>query len=314
MENNFLRKNSTLVVTGFPSNQVKKKNKSKFENDFKQFSQSLSNYKLTHARTIRTMQICSLADFEWNFDQIFPAILSIEAPTSDAGMKFVQKKIPYSLYGKKWVQRELERSGGSEFSSSQKLLYLMNVYVVFYINDQGKLNIINNPKTTPAIGSGKLKWREDFSRSPKGDEEVGMIEPLINQMSLNQERNSAGQLFLMQDQQLPDLPFNEESRLTIRNFEQTINKSFLDVETDQDCYLQLAHSYYPYLYVYLDGKKAPFYETVFGSIVLALPKGQHRIMIEPYLSPVRKICVSISLISLVLALVFYRRFKAKPIE
>jgi len=279
---------------------------------FKNFSQKLAKSDLPHVRTIRSYLVCSEPRIQWMFANIFPSTLTVETPSSiiRGDIRFLAGRgLPYIDDGKSWVQRDLEVN--KRILSTQELLYLLNISYVFYVDNHRKNFILNNPRHTPAIASGQIGWQKGFSAYHKPGAQ-NIVEPFIRQLGLNMEHNSARQLFLVKDLRLPDRPFNENSSLRILNFEQTTNKSLFDVEASHDCYLQLSHSYYPFLHVYLDDNEAPFYETALGTIAVPLPAGRHQIKVEPYFSPIRKVCYILNLIFLVLAVAFYQYFKIKP--
>lgn len=281
---------------------------------YQQFSQNISGYDLPHARTIRFLQACSIPQIDWMFNLIYPATLTIETPASSIRgflNLYASKGLGFLESGRTSVREDIEAN--QKIISSQEFLYLVNISYVFYINPKARFFLLKNLHTTPAIASGGIIWQEEFSRYLNEDDSNALY-PLIKQLGLNMEHNSARQLLLKNNAHFPPRPFGEGSRLEVFNFEQTTNKSYLEVETDRDCYLQVSHSYYPYLHVYLDEEEVPFYETVFSTIVIPLPTGRHHIRIEPYLSLARKACYSLSLIFLVLAVVFYRHFRHRPEE
>lgn len=281
------------------------------EEVYDDFSKSMSRHEPGRARTIRSIQICSNRRIEWLFSDVFPAVMTIDTPASSINgyLRFhAPKNRGYINDGRNWLKRELER--GNWNSRVQKFLYLMNVSYTFHVDVDGRVKTLETPRTSPAIGAGELSWREEFANYPEA-EAGGVLEPLIEELGLNEESNSARRIVTMKNLELPKRPFDERSRIEVTDFEQTINKSFLEVESSDDCYLQIAHSYYPFLRVYVDGGEVPFYETALGFIALSFPEGRHDIKIEPYLSATRKVCHVSSGISLILAVAFYVRWGKK---
>jgi len=73
---------------------------------------------------------------------------------------------------------------------------------------------------------------------------------------------------------------------------------------NKGCYLSLPHSWYPYLEIKVDEKKIEPIQSAYGMIVLPINKGRHTIKINPVLSPLRKYCLVISLLSLTIVIIF----------
>jgi hypothetical protein len=279
---------------------------------YESFHQYIKGYDLPHARTIRSIQICSNPQVEWLFAGVFPAVLTIKTPTSIIRGYLdllAARNLPYIDDGKNWIKQDLET--GNFKLPSQKFCYLMNIAYTFYVNPNLDIQILENPSRTPAIATGKLSWREEFSHYPD-NAESGITRRLIDQFKLSPKRNSADQVFMINDYKLPDRPFDMTSTLKVLDFTQTTNKSFLEVKASHDCYLVVAQSYYPFLRVFVDQQQVPFYETALCSMALPFPAGLHKVRIEPCLSFVRKVCYSLNLIFIFLVVVVYWRSSKYP--
>ena len=82
----------------------------------------------------------------------------------------------------------------------------------------------------------------------------------------------------------------------------------LQVRTSDACFARLAYAYYPYLRVVVDGKIAQTLETADRFIALRLDRGEHLIVLEPFLSPMRRALLALDIVLLAAAgLVLIRR-------
>ena len=78
----------------------------------------------------------------------------------------------------------------------------------------------------------------------------------------------------------------------------------LSLRVSDPCYARLAYAYYPYLEVRVNGVQVEPLVTADRFIALQLDKGEHVIVLEPFLSPLRKGLLWLDLIALsVMALV-----------
>jgi len=84
-------------------------------------------------------------------------------------------------------------------------------------------------------------------------------------------------------------------------------------ETDADCFLRLAVSYYPELLVRLDGRPVPFGETKDHFVWLRCPAGRHDIEVTAPLTPVRVATLWLSGLGLAaIAVLFSLRLDSRP--
>ncbi len=84
----------------------------------------------------------------------------------------------------------------------------------------------------------------------------------------------------------------------------------MEYELSSPGYLQLSYSYYPYLRVLIDGNEIETFPTAFGLIGLQSYAGVHTLEIIPYLSPLRRVVLAISVLGLLtLALLWLLSFR-----
>ena len=67
------------------------------------------------------------------------------------------------------------------------------------------------------------------------------------------------------------------------------------------CFARLAYAQYPYLDVTVDGRLVEPYQTAGRFIALRLEGGEHRIVLDPRLSPLRRALLALNLVLAVAA-------------
>ncbi len=77
----------------------------------------------------------------------------------------------------------------------------------------------------------------------------------------------------------------------------------LKVRTDCDCFLRLALSFYPELRVLVDGRETEFHETRDHFMYLRCPAGTHTIEVTAPLTPIRRVMLVVSILTLAACLV-----------
>ncbi len=79
------------------------------------------------------------------------------------------------------------------------------------------------------------------------------------------------------------------------------------------CFARLAYAYFPYLHVYVDGNEVESMETADHFVALRLEAGEHLIVLEPHLSPLRRILLWLDLIMLGAAIWVWVRERRRQI-
>ncbi|MCZ6632643.1 MAG: hypothetical protein O7G87_04500 [bacterium] len=88
----------------------------------------------------------------------------------------------------------------------------------------------------------------------------------------------------------------------------------LTVHTSAPCFARLAYAHYPYLQVTVNGEPQDPLQTAGGFIALKLEGGTHEIVLEPYLSPLRRVLLILDAILILAAtglLIQFRRSKGR---
>lgn len=115
---------------------------------------------------------------------------------------------------------------------------------------------------------------------------------LLDTVEIDPENKSLNFIPVTENQSyesLPGLPAVHILESKVQNQQVTIK-----VQTNEDCFLRLALSYYPELRVMLDGKKTGFYETKAHFIYLKCPAGTHTIRLTAPLGLLRRLMLILS--------------------
>ena len=177
------------------------------------------------------------------------------------------------------------------------------------ITSPDRSNIVE-PKPTPAsplVASAKLTpyptaesialetpkaavaWaREHFPNSPHLAQTPRLIPPLwiIANMDLQHQGNTCETIFirdLPQTQQLAAPP-----QINLLSHQVDNQRVHLQVHTLTPCFARLAYAHYPFQRVLLNGQPTQVYQTAGYFTALHLPAGTNDIVLEPYLSPLRR--------------------------
>ena len=133
---------------------------------------------------------------------------------------------------------------------------------------------------------------------------------LIRAMGVNSGTGTCKQILLADStfsQNLGGAP--EAEVLSHRVWNQRIE---LTVRVTGPCFARLAYACYPYLRVTVDGEIAHAMPTAGRFIALRLEAGEHTILLEPYLSPLRRTLLGVDLVLLAVgAFVLVRQRKSR---
>jgi hypothetical protein len=133
---------------------------------------------------------------------------------------------------------------------------------------------------------------------------------LIRTMGVNSVTGTCKQILLADStfaQDLGGAPFVEV--LSHRAWNQRVE---LRVRITGPCFARLAYAYYPYLRVTVDGEGVRAMPTAGRFIALRLEAGEHTILLEPYLSPLRRALLGVDLVLLAVgALVLVRQRRSR---
>jgi len=125
---------------------------------------------------------------------------------------------------------------------------------------------------------------------------------IIGMMELNPQANTCKRIFVRNHEAVKlggENPLVELVEHTVHN-----QKVDLQIRVSEPCFIRLAYSYYPYLKVTVDGREVRALETAGHFIALPMEAGEHRIVIIPHLSSLRRGLVLMSLCLLFLGVLW----------
>jgi uncharacterized membrane protein YfhO len=133
--------------------------------------------------------------------------------------------------------------------------------------------------------------------------------PVAREMGINTDNGSAAFIPILEDDLVEEFVQSSNPNLKSHVSDHVIESQYvrIDYYLSSTAYLQLSHSYYPYLRVMIDGIEVRKFPTAFGLIGIVAPEGSHVIEIEPYLSPFRRVTYGISAATLLLLASLYIR-------
>ena len=153
--------------------------------------------------------------------------------------------------------------------------------------------------------SGWENWRKGPPFSP--DQNVAT---LIHEMGVNIQNRTCERIFLKGYAPREELATSAEVQvLEHRVWNQRV---VLRIHTSSPCFARLAYAYYPYLRVLVNGHPVEPLRTADEFIALRLEGGEHEIVLEPYLSPLRRTLLVVNIVLLALAVLFKFRQKNHP--
>ncbi len=95
----------------------------------------------------------------------------------------------------------------------------------------------------------------------------------------------------------------ETADITLIDHQEGLSTYTVDFELTAPAFVHVAYAYWPQLRVEVDGEAVPFTETVFGTIGLWVPAGDHHLEIIPRLTPLQRWLTVLSLVLLAVLLI-----------
>ena len=127
-------------------------------------------------------------------------------------------------------------------------------------------------------------------------------------MHINVFARTCQRIFL--DEHIPPQNLGTTPQIEVLSHRVWNQRVVLSIKTSDACFARLAYAYYPYLRVRVNGSEQEPRQTAGGFIALKLEKGEHEIVLEPYLSPLRTRLLILNII--LLALATFCLFKYRP--
>ncbi len=240
----------------------------------------------------RSMQICDQKEAEWMFALTFPCIMIMETPTPVLwGPAMSLRSDPFVVKGIEWARQELQDPRG--LNNSYKFLYLLNVSQLVYLTPQGGINILKPPLHSPVFASGGIEYLN-------GNPDPASLSYILDGMGIDFRQNTARKIYLMPEASGSPANWTAGSdggdvKLTVLDYHMTPNQTFLNLETNRNCFLHISQAFYEILRVYVDDKPVDFKCTATGLIAIQFPEGKHRVRISPYYSDLRTLSLWFSL-------------------
>ena len=198
---------------------------------------------------------------------------------------------------------KLESPSAYEFGPLREGLYLLNTKR-FMARKLNKNHVMTwtFPSVTPVVVSPSIAG---WNSSVRNDMDFLR---LVKAMGVNELNNSCDVILLHGFKGTEDLGTSPVLEvLEHRTWNQRVE---IRLRTSDPCFARLAYSYYPYLSVSVNDRKVAPYQTAGSFIALRLSEGEHRIVLTPVLSPLRRGLLGLSL-AIVAACLAYFGWKAR---
>jgi hypothetical protein len=184
------------------------------------------------------------------------------------------------------LEEEAPKTNGQLLSAG---IHLLNTRYAFGLRTQtgGKNRIVewSLPAPSPIIvAPNVIPWEYPVTHFRKPTSK-GKLLSMLEAMRIDIPNNSC--------EMIPLLNYRGEThlggspRVEVINHQVEYQRVEMTVRISEPCFARLAYSYYPYLRVTVNGQQVEPLETAGRFIALQLESGEHRIVLEPYLSPLR---------------------------
>jgi len=203
-------------------------------------------------------------------------------------------------------------SRGADLKSVQSIdmirdgLFLLNTRYLLVSLPGEEMHCVTWKRHTPIVVSSRieeyqagrieeLRVREERELSPE-ESDFYPVGWLIVGTGVNRRDGTCERIFLRDFQGRRDLGSAPEVEvLEHRVWNQRVE---MRVRVSEACFARLAYGYFPHLEVRVDGQVVEPWTTAGWFIGLELEAGEHRIVLEPHLSPLRKGLLGLDLILL----------------
>ena len=204
---------------------------------------------------------------------------------------------------------KLESPGTHDFGPLRDGLYLLNTrrFMARHTN-QRELLIWNVPDVSPVVVSSKIAGLDLPLASRTDTQAQKELIKLVKAMGVNQEENTCDRILLAGYTGGEDLGTSPSVEVVEhRVWNQRVE---MVIRTSSPCFARLAYAHYPYLSVTVNGNKVVPYQTAGSFIALRLAEGEHRIVLKPVLSPLRRGLLFLN-VTLVAACIGYFGWRAR---
>ena len=190
---------------------------------------------------------------------------------------------------------KLESPGTHDFGPLRDGLYLLNTrrFIAPHSNQRALL-VWNVPDVSPVVVSSKIAgW--DLPLASRADTQAQKaLMKLVKAMGVNHVKNTCDQILLAGYTGGEDLGTSPSVEVVEhRVWNQRVE---MVIRTSSPCFARLAYAYYPYLSVTVNGNMVVPYETAGRFIAVRLGEGEHRIVLKPVLSPLRRGLLTLNIV------------------
>ena len=206
-----------------------------------------------------------------------------------------------------------------EFKLLRSGFYLLNTRYVILSSNKKTLRLSLEPNSPIVVSSRLVSYNPEAaylveltganpdSLSARSMSQVFWI---IGEMGIRPQNNSCERIFI-RDREGSDLGTEPTAQVLAHVVRH--QQVQMKVSISEACYARLSYAYFPYLQITVDGTPVEPLETAGRFIALPLEAGEHDIVIQARLSPLRRGLIGFSVVMLLgtLGLVFMER-KRKP--
>ncbi|MBB29181.1 MAG: hypothetical protein CME25_09800 [Gemmatimonadetes bacterium] len=231
----------------------------------------------------------------------------IEAPLSVKAFSRPLESILNKLFGEFEDAETLTAS--EDFFAALKGLYLSNTkHIVTYRPEADNVLYWPFPQSTPVMVAGKaIDYHYPIKELEEPEVLVEFIKMLNEMGRTDLSKGSSEQILLTGFEGVEDLGTKPE--VQVLDHQVWNQRVEIDLQVTERCFARLAYAYYPYLRVSVNGTEANPISTADRFIALRLGAGRHRIVIEPFLSPLRKLLLILNICLVAGGLVWIFRSK-----
>ncbi len=203
----------------------------------------------------------------------------------------------------------LESPAAQNFGPLNDGLYLLNTkrFIARHSNKK-ELMIWTVPAASPVVVSSTVQGWDLPVNSHVDSQAQSALLQLIKAIGLDQSENTCDQILLAGYKGGEDLGTSPSVQvLEHRTWNQRVE---ILVRTSSACFARLAYAYSPYLNVTVNSRQVVPYQTAGRFIAVRLNEGEHRIVLKPVLSPLRRGLLILN-IALVTACIGYFGWRAR---
>lgn len=272
--------------------------------------------RMKESRNARVVDIADELAFQAVFIPIYTGFPSLNGPDlvgATSATRGTAHSVIYALQDKIFSQSERN----ADFL--KKMLFLTNVEYVIARHElserlfsnifrfENDLKIGQLQSAAIALASKKI----EPLKSPLAFTGVAQIREALEASGIEKDQKIMGKILLdsRSESESEEIPARSPT-LAFQIINSKIKQSEVEIEysLSQEAFLHIATAYYPYLKITIDGRRiSPVYKTAFGFLALKSPGGVHQLKIEPTLTFLSQIMISVALFVLLFCILLICR-------